>query len=158
MTKTRNPPGLKQALAAAKQLWPRDEIDWRYYPNSLPFAEFKARQKQQRAELERVRAELHSLAGAEYDLITSAQFVVDVQGDAPSIEHLAESLKSAKRQWELLDQRRQLEKDVVEYQHSRCEILHRRYGAIGWYSESGDTWEEVAKTIGGRCGLPTSLI
>lgn len=102
----------------------------------------------------RLRAELEAIPDPMPDMIAAAQFVVDVDGDEPSIPQLAKALAAAQHrqfvQEQLVDanKRSKAASNTANACH-RCEVVAVHGRPFPHYTQiaAGDTWAEVAKKL-----------
>lgn len=138
MSATMRQPSLRQLHAAAKKRWGKNafvELNPR-----LPDAETRSKwsilNEAASARIKEIEAELKSLAPLRIlrDLVAAAQFVVDVNGDHPSIDGLRKPLADASRRAELEDDRKSME---GERRNRPCHSKRYKAGAVSYAAGFG---------------------
>lgn len=145
----------KSLLAAAKRKH-GDKVTLRESKNAPTPAQREAL-KAERSEMLKQRKEAEAflstvgLRQASDAMVAAAQFVVDVNGDAPSIQQLAEALEQLRKVTDALDAKKEA---ILKCDSLSVKIFHYRFrlsaasGIFNHVLAEGDTLDELAANLG----------
>jgi len=145
----------REAIAAAiRRRAPGIKITALRHPGAIEgkarddlLAKWKAGRERRKA----IKRQIQEIGDPLPAMIAASRFVVDVNGDPPSLEQLAAVLELAEKRQELQDEDRELQMEGKRSQgqllRRRCEIVHT--GAFGFIviDASGATWQECIDKI-----------
>lgn len=147
----------RQLETIARRAFPGMVISVRHYKTALIGAkrnEATLRRALCRASIKTIDEEFAKRRFAWVELVAAAKFVVDVNGDSPSIPQLATVLLDAQRSLDLKDEKaRMVEEEKrlgIALARAAWEVLKRRKDDIGWHVVAWcDTAADCAAKITG---------